>query len=182
MGLTLPPEPAYDLDFFKDNSNRWRTKSLFVEFADEPDKYPPIFTIAEEDREIDGKLYISAKRKYLEYMDPTEFTFATKVFGAYPCWEAVCGSPFISPHIEQWRKELEIKLKAEGIQSMYAAMRERDDTTAAKWFAEGRWKETPTAASKRGRPSKQEILRKLSEDARTERMHIEAAKRLGQLD
>ena len=176
MSGSTPIETPRPLDFFKDNSNRWRTKSLFVEFADEPDKYPPLFTVADEDREIDGQTYLSAKRKYLEYMDPTEFTFAEAVFGSYSCWEAVCGSPFVKPHIDQWRKELDIKIRALGVATVAKAAL-GGDVNAGKWLAEGRYRDG-SSAPKRGRPSKAEVLRRTMEEVKTQRLHDDALERM----
>jgi len=175
MGMVSPGSiyTPPTVDFFKDNSNRWRTTSLFYEL-NETDKFPAIFTLAEEDKEVDGVKYISVKRKYLEYGDPTEYIFASKIFGDYSCWEAVCRSPAIKPYIDQWRKELQLKLKGEGIQALRLKMSE-GDVTAGKWFAEEKWKE-PT---RRGRPSKLEKERRMREEMNVKEYVKEAAGRLG---
>jgi hypothetical protein len=165
MGMVLPPSPP-SIEFFKDTCGRWRTKSLFYEENDD-NKYQAVFTLREEDREVDGTTYISVKRKYLEYADPTEYIFATKVFGSYECWENICDSPFLKVHIEQWRKELDLKLKAEAISHIRARM--GSDINAERFFAEEKWK-TP---SKRGRPKKVKVDRPWAQE------HKEASARLG---
>lgn len=96
-------------DSFKDKIGRWRTKSLFREFRD--GTYPYYFTLGEEDLSD----CISLKRKYLEYEDPTEYIFATKVFGAFPCWERLLQSPEIKAEIDLWRHELRLKLEAKAL-------------------------------------------------------------------
>lgn len=131
-----PSPPSSLLDAFKDRSGRWRTRSLFVEYRN-PD-YPAIFTLGEEDKTIDGTTYISAKRKYLEHQDPTEHKFALSVFGSYPCWQAVCASPELSPYIEQWRKELELHLRSRGFE-LLRMRAEGGDTAAAKALAIGKF-------------------------------------------
>lgn len=104
MGLTIPTT-----DSFKDKIGRWRTKSLFREHRD--NTYPYYFTLGEEDLTD----CISLKRKYLEYEDPTEYIFATKVFGSFPCWERLLQSPEIKAEIDLWRHELKLKLEAKAL-------------------------------------------------------------------
>jgi hypothetical protein len=160
-----------DINVFKDVVGRWRTTSLFIEFNKDEDKYPAFYTLGEEDATKDGKVYISAKRKYMHYADPTEYLFATKIFGSYECWEAVLNSPDIRAHVEQWRKELDLKLRSEAI----CHLRERmgNDINAEKWFAEEKWK-----APKRGRPRKQKVTMPFEDEhkAAAERLGIKAVK------
>lgn len=117
---------------FKDVLNRWRTNSLFVEFQ-HPD-YPAYFTLDENDRTIDGITYLSLKRKYLEYADPTEHRFAQALFGSFPCWENLSTCPAIAPHVAQWRKELELALRGEAI-AILRSKTASGDVTAAKALA-----------------------------------------------
>lgn len=146
---------------FKDTQGRWRTKSLFVEFADP--NYPFFFNLTEDD---DPPNSISLKRKYLEIADPTEFLFARKVFGSYPCWERLLLSPEILNHVKQWRVELALKLEAEAVQTIRdaSANGDRDSkVTAARnilnYLRDGRTKvpskRDEDAPAKRGRPSNQ---------------------------
>ena len=138
-----------DLNTFKDKCGRWRSRSLFIEFA-HPD-YPAIFTLEDEDKIVDGITYISAKRKYLEYKDPYEHNFATSVFGTFPCWEAVCSSPDLKPHIEGWRNELQLLLRSLGIQALLARA-SAGDVAAAKHLAT--FKANPDPVRHPGRPRK----------------------------
>ena len=133
---------------------RWRTKSLFIEHA-HPD-YPALFTLADEDKTLDGTCYISAKRKYLEYQDPFEHTFAQSVFGSYECWQAVAASPDLAPSIEDWRAELDAHLRS----LAFAKLKERaldGDVSAIKHLLTlGGTKRKPAKEQLRpvGRPSK----------------------------
>ena len=123
---------SVSLDSFKDKCGRWRSRSLFIEFA-HPD-YPAYFTLDDDDKTVDGVTYISAKRKYLEYKDPYEHTFATAVFGSYPCWDACCSSPDLRDHIESWREELQLLLRSIGV-SQLVRKAESGDVAAAKHLA-----------------------------------------------
>lgn len=134
---------------FKDTSNRWLTSALFVETNDTDGKYEPIFTLAEEDK---GK-YISLKRKYMEYLDPTEYNFAKAVFGSYLCWENLIKTAWFREYLEQWRKERDLQLQfhnfrtASEIQSSGTAA---EKLTATKWLSEEKWK--TLEKGKKGRP------------------------------
>ncbi len=134
---------------FKDSSNRWLTSALFVETNDTDGKYAPIFTLAEEDK---GG-YISLKRKYMEYLDPTEYNFAKHMFGSYLCWENLCKATWFKEYVEQWRKERDLQLQY--INYSTAAVIQSSGTpaeklTATKWLSEEKWK--TLEKSKRGRP------------------------------
>jgi hypothetical protein len=134
---------------FKDSSNRWLTSALFVETNDTDGKYSPIFTLAEEDKGT----YISLKRKYMEYSDPTEYHFAKSLFGSYQCWENLCKTTWFKEHVEQWRKERDLYLQflnyrtASEIQNSGTAA---EKLTATKWLSEEKWK--AVEKGKRGRP------------------------------
>lgn len=168
------------IDVFKDVNNKWRTKSLYIELTEAGDKYPAFFTLQEEDKEVDGIKYLSVKRKYLEYADPTEHIFATSVFGSYECWESQLNSPTIRPYIDQWRRELDLLLKAKGVKKLKEAM-DCGDVAAAKWFAESKFKggEDTSRPRNRGRPSKEEVARETRRMASESLSHKEAAERLG---
>lgn len=168
-----------EIAVFKDVNNKWRTKSLYIELTEAGDKYPAFFTLAEDDRKVDGSHYLSVKRKYLEYADPTEHIFATSIFGSYECWESQLNSPTIRPYIDQWRRELDLLLKAKGIKKLKDAM-EEGDVAAAKWFAESKFKgEDKSHPRNRGRPSKEEVARETKRMASESLSHKEAAERLG---
>lgn len=145
-----------DTSIFKDCTGRWRTTSLFIEFA-RPD-YPAYFTLGEEDVTIDAKTYPSCKRLYLEHKDPTEHKFARSVFGSFPCWQAISSSFRLREHIAQWREELELHLRSLG----YDTLREKaksGDTQAAKSLATlstAKARDTTTGSALRspGRPRK----------------------------
>ena len=134
---------------FKDTSNRWLTSALFVETNETDGKYKPIFTLAEEDKEE----YITLKRKYMEYLDPTEYNFAKAVFGSYLCWENLCKASWFKEYIEQWRKERDLIIQYKNYSTateiqMTGTAAER--LTATKWLSESKWKNAEKA--KRGRP------------------------------
>lgn len=146
-------EYNFDKSKFKDKMDRNLTQGLFWEYR-HPD-YPATFCLKEKDIERQGKIYISLKNIYLEIADITEYQFAIEIFGSWTHWEKILKSGILLEHILQWRKELEIKLRSEGIRQMIKASREGSKgAAAAKWLAEAKWK-----GSGRGRPSAEEVER-----------------------
>jgi hypothetical protein len=119
--------------------------------------FDPTFTLKEQDHEYEGVHYISMRKIYIGMEDPTEYLFATEVLGSWDHWLKLCNSALIREHIDKWRIELEIKLRAKAISAMVdtATTAGAKGTTAAKWIASGGWKEG------KGRPSKDAIKREL---------------------
>ena len=143
------PIPKVDDNPLRDSINNFRTLSLFLETN--TTDLEPLFTLKDDDYRKEGKLYKSMKRIYLSYNDPTEWDFVQDVLGNWRHWERLCNNKIIRSYIDQWRLELEIKLRSQGVRNLYEASGKKAD--AAKWFAEGAWK------GKRGRPSKDEVER-----------------------
>lgn len=138
----------------KDTQGRWLTQALFWEHR--LPNYDPIFTLKEYDLEKDGVVYKSLKKLYLEEGDAAEYIFATKYLGGWPHWQKMCGTQMLRPFIDEWRKELEIKMKATAIKAIAQIAIDsgnKGQLSAAKYIAEKGWEPN------RGRPSKEEITR-----------------------
>jgi len=132
-----------------------RTRSLFYE--SQTAGYPAFFTLKDYDIEESGNTYVSLKRKYLDAADPTEYTFATRTFGAeggWQHWQRLKTLKWFSAYYEEWREELETRLQSAGIAALRAGAEGKSvSVPAAKYFADKGW--NPPA--KRGRPTKEEI-------------------------
>lgn len=133
----------------------YRTLSLFVE-KNFDESFKPIFTIKERDFKKDGTVYYSLKQIYLSYSDPTEYTFATEVLGSWKHWQKLCNNKFLGALINEWREELEIKLRSESIRSIIQTAKEggHKGVTAAKYVSEHGWNKR-----KAGRPTTAEVKR-----------------------
>ena len=59
-----------------DKMGKYRTQSLFLEIGYGDDA---IFTLKDQDHVHDGKTYLSLRKMYLEFNDPTEYQFANEV-------------------------------------------------------------------------------------------------------
>lgn len=148
---------------YRDIHNRFRTLSLFVEFAGRsPNNLDPIWTLKEYDVEKDGKVYPSFRKLYMEYSDPTEYKLAMDIFGSWDHWQKIVTNNMIYPYIEKYREELEIKLRSESLKSVIELAKVPDvkNIQAAKWIASGQWKHG------KGRPSKEDKIREARKEAR----------------
>jgi len=150
----------------KDVKGAWRLSTLFWEHRN--DGYTPLFTLQDEDREIDGVLYRSLKKLYLayEHIPGAEYDFALEVLGSWEHWTRLCNASHVRDHVQSWREELEIKTRANAIKSVIKTSLDGSaaGATAAKWLAEKGY------APKRGRPSKAERAGHLKQE---ERLHKE---------
>lgn len=124
------------------------TQSLFLELGYGADA---IYTLKEQDYEYNGKNYPSIKQLYLNSEDPTEYEFASSYFLGWRHWQRLCENKNIRKHIDEWRDELEVKLRARGVKAVMLAA-STGNYQAAKWLADRGW-DTRGA----GRPSKLEV-------------------------
>lgn len=146
---------------FKDTMGRWLTQALFWEYRHK--NYQALFTFKDDDFVHDGVLFKSLKKLYLQIEDPTEYLFATTVLGGWEHWQKMCGTKLIFPHIQKWRDELDIKLKAKALRAVLSiaeSPENKGQLSAAKYMAEKGWE------SKRGRPTKEELVRRQKIDAK----------------
>lgn len=146
---------------FKDPvTGNWYTQALFLELSYN-NKDNVMYTLKEHDVEVEinGELRLlpSIKRLFVECGDPTEYLFATTYLGGWAHWKRICEkTKALHPYIEEWREELEVKLRSQGIQQMAEHARGEKGMQASKWLAEKGWEE-----KKRGAPSKAEKEREL---------------------
>ena len=159
---------------------RLQTKALFFEttLPEYRIEMEPEWTLKERDHLVDGKTYRSMKRIYLEMEDVTEYEFAMATLGSFTHWETLCKSPWFKEHIDQWRKELNLKLKAKAMKSIIqsATTSENLSFQAMKYLADNQYLDK---ASKRGRPSKEDIKAELKKEAEASRVFRDDAERIG---
>lgn len=135
-----------------DSTGRPLTQGLFLEigYGD-----AAVFTLKEQDHELNGKTYFSLKRLYLNTNDPTEYDFATTYLLGWKHWLRLCENKALRAHIDEWREELEIKLRSQGVkQIILQATGPLASVQAAKWVADRGW-----AVRGAGRPTKAEVER-----------------------
>jgi hypothetical protein len=144
-----------------DVMNRPLTQSLFLEIGYNEDA---MFTLKDNDHEHNGKTYYSLKRLYMLTSDPTEYEFATTYLLGWKHWLRLCENKILRKHIDEWREELEVKLRCQGVKAAMVAAN-TGNYQAAKWLADRGWDTKGP-----GRPSKAEIERetKIQADIRGE--------------
>jgi hypothetical protein len=114
--------------------------------------------------------------KYIQELDPTEYYYATRVFGSWSLWEQ-----FVDDNkdlVNSWRRELEAKIKSMCLSSLIETSRgeTRDALAAAKFLLDAPWVKDE---NKRGRPSKMEIDNELKSQAEIHQRIKEDLERIG---
>ena len=120
-----------DKSKFKAEHGQYRTQSLFLEVNYNTDE--AVFTFDGEDKTYKGVVYPSLKRLYIEMEDPTEYLFANKYLYDWTHWQKMVNNKMLFSHIEKWREELELSLRAEGIRSMLDLAAEGKSFQAGKY-------------------------------------------------
>ncbi len=144
---------------FKDSQGRWLTKALFFEMSspDMRDKYPPKYTL--KDYEHEG--LPSAKEIYLASLDPTEYQAAQDLLGSWKHWTVLCESDWFKPYLEEWRIELEVAIRSKAVSLMraHSAGSSAAAANAAKWIAEGKWKDKKDTKGEDANKKEAKVLR-----------------------
>jgi len=136
-----------DKSRFKDVGGRPITQSLFLEVGYTENAY---YTWKEEDHMYKGTLYPSLKRLYLEHEDVHEYDFACTYLLGWSHWQRLLNNKQIRKHIDEWRNELDLKLKSAGFKAILeSALDEDGGFQAQKYLADRGW-DKQTA----GRPKK----------------------------
>lgn len=131
-----------------DDMGRPLTQSIFLEIGYSD---AAIYTLKEIDHEHKGKVYPSLKRLFLEMGDPTEYEFATTYLLGWKHWQRMCDNKLLNTHFEEWRQELEIKLRSKAVKDMINAAKD-GNYSASKWLADRGWSNKGA-----GRPTKADI-------------------------
>lgn len=121
------------------------------------DKASVIYTLKDRDHEGYKSLY----RLYMEYDDPTEYSFAIACLDSYDHWTVLCQCSWFKPYISRWRKELEVRAKAKALLAIKALADDpeaKEHYQASKYMLTGGWKDK-TSGRGAGRPSKEDVQR-----------------------
>lgn len=141
--ITLPSKQSmYDV------MGRPLTQGLFLEIGYGE---AAIYTLKEDHHVLNGKEYPSLKKLYLQCADPTEYEFATTFLCGWKHWNRLCDNKAIRAHIDEWRFELEVKLRSLAVKEVLAQSKS-GSFQAAKWVADRGW-----STRGAGRPTKEEL-------------------------
>lgn len=131
-----------------DTMGRPITQGLFLEIGYTDNA---VYTLKDYDHEYNGQIYPSLKRLYLEVADPTEYEFANKYLLGWRHWLRLLENKQLRKHIDEWREELEVKLRCQGVKNIMASA-SLGSYQAGKWLADRGW-ETHGV----GRPKKADL-------------------------
>lgn len=145
------------------------TQSLFLEAQY---SHYAVYSLKDDDCEYNGIIYPSIKKLYLEEEDPTEYRFATKYLLGIKHWYRIYENKLIQPHIDEWRFELEMKLRSRGIEQLIKAA-DKGSQSASKFLVDRGW-----SVRSAGRPSKEEIEKERKIRANISEEYAEDFKRL----
>lgn len=135
----------------KDVKGHPLTQGLFLEF--QYDETKALYSFKDQDYEYKGVVYPSLKRLFLECNDPTEYSFAVDYLLGWAHWQRLCDNKLIRKHIDQWRLELEIKIRSNAAKQIMLSAK-KGSFQASKWLADRGWDERGA-----GRPSNAEVDR-----------------------
>jgi hypothetical protein len=168
-----------DTKNFKNASGQLYTKRLFLEQSyDVNDKTPTIYTLKDEDYTTNGVTYVSLYKRYLEFKDVSEYFFARTFFESYEHFKMLCECSWFKPHIERWRRELSLTIRAAAINSILDVSRDVEHKNyfeANKMILSGAFEDK---RSTRGRPSKEEVAQSVKEMAKEDFMSDKDYERL----
>lgn len=140
-----------------DSTGKPLSQGLFLEIAYSPHA---VYTLKEYDHTWEGKLYPSLKLRYLEMADVTEYDFAQEWLLGWKQWQRLCENKTIGPHIQEWREELEYKIRSRAAKKMIEQA-DGGNFQATKWLMDKGW-----VLRQAGRPSRLEKEQHLASESR----------------
>lgn len=148
----------------KDSMGRPLTQSLFIDINYDP-KFA-VYTLKDEDHELNGVTYPSLKRLFLEMEDVVEYDFARAHLLGWNHWKRLNENKLLAPHFEQWREELELAVRAQAIKDIInLSAQEQGSFQAAKFLADRGWiKRQPGRPSKEEEHKQKKIQERIDED------------------
>lgn len=139
-----------DKKLLVDKMGRPLTQSLFLEIN--YDAEVAIYTLKDYDHEYEGKVYPSLKKLFIQMEDLVEYEFANTYLLGWNHWLRICNNKLFKKHVEEWREELELKIRSQAVADIINMTAEEKSFQAAKWLADKGWDKR-----RAGRPSKEEV-------------------------
>lgn len=113
------------------------------------------YTLSRVDKGPHKSLYLL----YMEADDVLEYDFAIKNLDGWDHWMRLCECTWFKPHIEKWRKELEIRTRARALKEIVRDSKSgsKSSASSSKFIVEKGWRDKEGSANGRGRPTKDDI-------------------------
>lgn len=163
------------LNRFTNSMGRNYLRALFYETT-EGDKSSVVYTLKRRDHLGYPSLY----RLYMEACDPTEYRFAVSNLNGWSHWQELVNAPWFQVYLDEWRLELEIKLRSDALASILTLSRLESNPNAYhanKYLLDASWK--PKEAGKRGRPTSAQVRAEIMSQAASKAEIEDDAKRMG---
>lgn len=158
-----------DKSRFVDSAGKPLSQGLFLEIGYTPHA---VYTLKEYDHIWEGRSYPSLKKIYLEMEDVTEYEFASKHLLNWKQWQRLCDNKQVGPYIQEWRDELEYKLRSRAAKEMIEQAAS-GSYQATKWILDRGWINRGA-----GRPSKEERQHHLASEERIRNEYEDDIQRL----
>lgn len=167
-------------DKLRNHQNRRVTRGLFPEIV--TDLNFAFFTLRRWDTNPSEKFPDGLKsfpKIYLHYCidDPTEYTFANKVFGDWEHWQMVAELPGLKDVVKALREERDIAIKSKGFKyiATEVAAKGKNAYAGAKWLAEKGWEVKPQESLRKTAKAAQ---KEAEEEAKTDKAALDMVKSL----
>lgn len=76
------------------------------------------------------------RKVYVDIADPTGYQAAMALIGDWEHWQLIAKSPAFAPHLEAWNREVEVKLRSDGLKQLIKQSKGPTGTAAARYLAE----------------------------------------------
>lgn len=73
---------------------------------------------------------------YIRISDPTGYNAALELIGDWDHWQLLVANKRFSAELDEWNKEVAIKLSSEAIKQLVSHSKQKHGVAAAKWLAE----------------------------------------------
>jgi hypothetical protein len=127
---------------FKSEGGVYYLKPIFYEHDLSENKDVALYTLKDQDHEVNGKVYPSLRRLYIETGDLTEYEFVNLFLGGWPHWKRLQACTWFQPYLEEWREELEVKLRSEALAKVVDISKAKQHPShyqAAKYVVDKGW-------------------------------------------
>lgn len=141
------------------------TQSLFLEIGYNL-KFAT-YSLEDEHKEYEGKLYPSLKKLYIEMGDLGEYEFANKYLCNWTHWTKIRNNAILGRHIDVWKDELILSLRSRALQSMIDLSEVSGNYSATKWIMDMGWENKGS-----GRPSKAQQEERARQDELLEKEYL----------
>lgn len=141
---------------FRNSSNQRLTKSLF--FEESEDRSLVVYTLKDQDHTVDGVVYPSLYRLFMQAEDLLEYEFAVSNLDGWEHWQMLKSCSWFKPYYKRWKEELETKVMSRSLARLKAeaASSSKNAYLANKFLIERGW--VPKEEKKPvGRPTKERI-------------------------